>query len=57
MLVIGFIIGAEVHLIPGADLYEYRKLKSECEQNLPRNQTCKLIAVINYESTRTETKN
>lgn len=57
MLVIGFIMGAAMHLIPGADLYEYRKLKAECEKELPRNQTCKLTAVINYESTRTETKN
>ena len=31
--------------LPNSDLSMYRKLKQDCEISLPRNQTCKLIAV------------
>lgn len=49
---IGFVFGAFLHYMPGADLHNHIKLKSECEKSLPRDKTCKLIAVIDDETNK-----
>ena len=35
--------------LPGSEISKIDKIKQECERSLPRNQTCKLIAVPNQQ--------
>lgn len=36
--------------LPGADFFINKALKEECEKSLPRDKTCKLIAVVNEDA-------
>lgn len=36
--------------LPGSDLSIHKALKEECEKSLPRDKTCKLIAVVNEDA-------
>jgi len=51
-MTLSFFLGAAFTLaldsvLPEAPMLEYKKAIEECEKGLPRDQTCKIIGVIN----------
>jgi hypothetical protein len=43
--VMGFIVAVWLYNSPWSDNTKYRQAIQECEQSLPRDQNCKIIAI------------
>lgn len=54
-IVLGTIIAATLNSMPFADARKFRDAIAECEKTLPRNQTCRVIGVIDNTNTHKET--
>ncbi len=46
-LCIGFMIGLLLNALPFSDASQFKKAIKDCEKNLPRTQTCKVVGVPN----------